>query len=157
MIHLVETGNIWESEHGVILFNPVSISNSKNGISVFNNLLRDTHPEVYEDYLDYIVGGRRKDLLADIQLVPADNAKLILNAYVFEERKLNLTALVKTLVEMFNLAEEYDVPIAIPISMGLKQEDSLEKIRLIVDTIFEDCRVDVYLYTKIPYSSRIKK
>lgn len=142
---------LWHNEKVNIIFNPVACSNTVRGRSRFNSLLKREYNEIYEAWEDYLVGENPNKLLSDVQLVKISDDKVILNAYCFDKAgELNLLALTKTLVELFNLAEEYDLTIGIPYHLYLKNKFLTTLIDLIVSTIFEDCKSDVY-YSKTHY------
>jgi hypothetical protein len=148
MIYTINKGIIWEQPKAQIILNPVSVSNSVLGKNVFNNLLRETHREVYDEYLDYMVGESPHHLLGDIQLVKLKNNKIIMNGFMYKEDEINLHALAKVLVELYNLADEYKLNIAIPVSMNNKNQINIGMIRQIIDVVFDDFPNDVYLYQK---------
>lgn len=148
MVHNVEKGIIWEDGNSQIIFNPV-------GIDVFNTYLRETNKRVYDEYRDYMVGISEKKLIGDIQLVQISERKLIMNAYVFRKgKRIDLYALTKTLVELYNLATEYKLNISIPISMNSRNKDTISKIQLMLDVIFGDFEQEAYLYKNTPYYTK---
>lgn len=148
MVHNVEKGIIWEDGNSQIIFNPV-------GIDVFNTYLRETNKQVYDEYRDYMVGISENKLIGDIQLVQISERKLIMNAYVFRKgKRIDLYALTKTLVELYNLATEYKLNISIPISMNSRNKDTISKIKLMLDVIFGDFEQEVYLYKNTPYYTK---
>lgn len=150
MVHNVEKGIIWEDSNSQIIFNPV-------GIDVFNMYLRETNKQVYEEYRDYMVGINENKLIGDIQLVQIGKQKLIMNAYVFRKgKKIDLYALTKTLVELYNLATEYKLNISIPVSMNSRNKDTISKIKLMLDVIFGDFEHEAYLYKNTPYYTKKK-
>ena len=147
MIHEL-AGAYWKCEDAHIIFNPVHTS-KKNKENKFDTNIKKEYIEVFEEYLDYIKGESAKRLLADIQIIQIKNKKrFILNAFVFDKNdKLDLLALVKTLVELFNLGEEYKLNISICFNKLNKYTDD-KTLDLIINTIFEDYKYDVFIYNK---------
>ena len=156
MIYTINKGIIWEEPNVQIIFNPVSVSNNVFGQSVFNNLLKQTYRKVYDEYLDYIAGESPKRLLGDIQLVKIKNNKIIMNGFIYKGDEIDLQALVKVLVELYNLADEYKLNIAIPVSMNNKNQINIGLIKQIIDVVFDDFPNDIYLYQKTVVGSRDK-
>ena len=145
MLYEVDKGIIWEDDNSQIIFNPV-------GIDLFNNYLREINKQVYEDYRDYMVGIREKKLIGDIQLIQIGDRKFIMNAFVYRKgKKIDLYALAKTMVELYILATEYGLNIALPVSMGSRNTELISNIRKMIDVVFGDFGYDVYLYKKLPY------
>ena len=62
--------------------------------------------------------------------------------------KLNLKALTKTLIELCNLIEEYEIAAAISSTVKCKEKTLHEEILEIIHVVFDDCKSDVYLYNK---------
>ena len=151
MIHIIEKDIIWNTKNAGIIFNPVSVSDTVVGRRVFNNLLKELHKDVYESYLDYVADEKEKKLLADVQLVKLKDNRVIMNGFVYKKDKIDLLSLTKCLVELFNLAEEYNVDIAIPMYMGCKNPFTRKYIETIINTVFEDCKTNVYVYKVTPY------
>lgn len=151
MIHIVDNGIIWEERNAQIIFNPVSTFKGKVGREVFNKLLMSKYRKVYEEYTDYMVGESAKRLLGDIQLVQIDKNKLVMNGFVYKGKELDLVALSKALVELYNLAREYELNVAIPIKMNCDNIITNGLTRTIIDTIFNDFEYNAYLYSKTPY------
>lgn len=148
MIYTINKGIVWEEPNAQIIFNPVSTSNSMLGQKIFNDLLKETHKKVYDEYLDYMVGESQKYLLGDIQLVQIKSGKIIMNGFIYKGGEIDLSALVKVLVELYNLAYEYELNIAIPISMNNKNQITIGLIKQIIDVIFDDFPYELYLYQK---------
>lgn len=146
MIHIVKNNIIWQDTKVGIIFNPVSVSDTKMGREVFNPLLKSIHPNVYNEYTDYIYKENPKRLLSDIQLVKIKDDRFVMNGYCYMKNKINLLALTKCLVELFNLAERYHVDIALPLNMGTLNPFLKEQIKLIINTVFENCIQEVYVY-----------
>lgn len=156
MVKYINTGIPWDNPDCQITFNPVSVNNTPNGHKIFNNLLKTTHKNVFTEYLDYIQDENPKRLLGDIQLVKLkDQQRFILNGYVYQKGKLDYLALSKTFVELFNIAEEYKLDVAIPLQMGSSNPFTKAQVQVIIDTVFFDFRQTAYIYNKIP--SKIKK
>lgn len=153
MITHIDKGIPWDVDSpGQIYFNPVDIKDNQLGRNLFNSLLKNQHPYVFTGWQDYLYGiTRKKDILADIQLIQIKHTqKLILNSYVFDNRKLNLLALIKTLVELYNLGVEYELDICIPKKMYCRNPFVLSEIELILKVIFDDYPNNVYIYDSIP-------
>lgn len=154
MIIESNTKSLWENNKVDIIFNPVACSNKACAERRFNDLLKRKHREVYEAWQDYLVGENPNKLLSDVQLVKIDDNKIIMNAYCYDKSgNLNLLALTKTFVELFNLAEEYELSIGIPYHLYLRNKFLTTSIDLIFNTVFSDCRSDVY-YSKIHYNKK---
>lgn len=147
MIYNVEKGTYWLEEKANIIFNPVSVSKSKVGLDMFNSGIKRQYRNVYESYRDYMVGESKRKLLGDIQLIQIEDKKLILNAFVYEDDKLNLKALTKTLIELINLAEEYKISVSIRSKLNSKNKDEIEASNKIINSLFEDFKSDIYIYT----------
>lgn len=154
MIHLVNKGNLYEEKRAQIILNPVSVSKSQLGQGVFNNYLKHSKKHVYDQYRDYMVGESQNRLLGDIQLVKTDDNTFIMNGFMYKGNKIDLTALTKVLVELYNLAYEYKLDIAIPLKMNCRNDIIINYIKIIIDVVFSDFENNVYLYTK---SSNYKK
>lgn len=145
MIYYIDKGAYWKDKNSQIIFNPVSVSKSKIGQSIFNKNIRNQYTDVYESYRDYIVGVSKKRLLGDIHLVQIEPKKIIMNAFIFYDDKLDFKAFSKTLIELFNLIEEYKISASIkPIA---KDEDEYNALIKIIETVFQDCKSDIYVYT----------
>lgn len=145
---------LWENSDINIIFNPVACTSKLYGQKRFNQLLKKQYPDIYESWLDYMVGENPNKLLSDIQLIKISDTKIICNAYCFDKRgNLNLLALTKTLVELFNLAEEYDLNVGIPNHLNLKNKFLTTSIDLIAHTVFDDCKSNIY-YSKNHYNKK---
>lgn len=150
---IIENDNeiLWNNEKVNIIFNPVGCADNVRSRNRFNSLLKREYKKVYEAWEDYLVGENPNKLLSDVQLVKISEDKVILNAYCFNKSgDLDLLALTKTFVELFNLAEEYNLTIGIPYHLYLKNKFLTTPIDLIISTVFSDCKMDVY-YSKIHY------
>jgi hypothetical protein len=92
MIYTIDKGVTWDEPNAQIIFNPVSASNGKIGQKVFNELLKKSYNNVYNSYIDYMIGESLKQLLGDIQLVQIQEEKIIMNGFVYKGNKLDLLA-----------------------------------------------------------------
>lgn len=151
MIHIINNGITWEHPNVNIIYNPVSTYKGRVGQDIFNDLLRLKYRKVYDEYLDYMVGESSKRLLGDIQLVQIDKCKIIMNAFIYKGKELNMLALSKTLVELYNLAHEYELNVSIPMKMNSNNPITHELIKNVINTIFSDFEYDAYIYLKSPY------
>ena len=59
-----------------------------------------------------------------------------MNGFVYKGKELDLVALSKALVELYNLAREYELNVAIPIKMNCDNIITNGLTRTIIDTIF---------------------
>nr|DAG94173.1 MAG TPA: O-acetyl-ADP-ribose deacetylase 1 [Herelleviridae sp.] len=145
---------LWKNKDINIIFNPVSCCNNTRGRNRFNSLLKREFREVYNAWEEYLVGENPNKILSDVQLVKISDNKVILNAYCYNKKgDMDLLALTKTMVELFNLAEEYKLNIGIPYHLYLKNKFITTSIDLIISTIFSDCKSSVY-YSKTHYCQR---
>lgn len=145
---------LWKNKDINIIFNPVSCCNNTKGRNRFNSLLKREFNEVYNAWEEYLVGENPNKILSDVQLVKISDNKVILNAYCYNKKgDMDLLALTKTMVELFNLAEEYKLNIGIPYHLYLKNKFITTCIDLIISTIFSDCKSNVY-YSKTHYNQR---
>lgn len=151
MVTQVEKGIFWENPNAQIIFNPVSTSKSKAGRNLFNHRLRDEYGEVFEEYKDYMIGESQKRLLGDIQLVQIGEDKFIMNAFIYHGTKLSLKAVAKTMVEMFNIATEYHLNVAMSETLGIRTQTNVDSIKLITDVVFGDFENTCYLYKLSPH------
>ena len=149
MISIVEKGICWQDPNSQIIFNPVSIS-KREGKELFNPNLKHDYPEVYDNYLDYMIGVSKKRLLGDVQLIQIEEKKFILNGYVMVGRDMNIKALTKALVELSNLAEEYHLSIALTSNLGCNDQENAKTVENVIRTIFGDFHETVYIYKKKP-------
>lgn len=145
MIIEMDKGNYLDNKDVQIIFNPVSASKSNKAKEIFNEKISSKYFNVYEDYEDYKVGESVKRLLSDIQLVQVEDDLFILNAFVYERDSINLLALTKTLVELFNICEEYKLNASINTKFK-RCKRYKESIDLIINTVFEDFSHKLYLY-----------
>ena len=146
MIINVHEGRHWENKNAEIIFNPVSVSKSKIAQEIFDINIRYNYTNVYESYRDYIMGVSKKELLGDIQLVQIEDKKFVLNSFVYYDDELNYKALIKTLVELFNLLEKYNITASISTNFQSINDKKKESIKQIIERVFEDCKSDIYLY-----------
>lgn len=145
---LNKRGFLWKEDCAQIIFNPVSVSRSKEGLNIFDSQLIHDYRFVYEEYKDLLYESSKKELLGEIQLVQIGEKKCIMNAFIYEDNKLNLKALTKTLIELCNLIEEYEIAAAISSTVKCKEKTLHEEILEIIHVVFDDCKSDVYLYNK---------
>ena len=145
---LNKRGFLWKEDCAQIIFNPVSVSRSKEGLNIFDSQLIHDYRFVYEEYKDLLYESSKKELLGEIQLVQIGEKKCIMNAFIYEGNKLNLKAFTKTLIELCNLIEEYEIAAAISSTVKCKEKTLHEEIMEIIHVVFDDCKSDVYLYNK---------
>lgn len=148
MIVYVDKGVLWEEPNAQIIYNPVSISKSVEGQNVFNSNLKHDYRNVYESYREYMIGESKKRLLGDVQLVQIQDKKFIMNGFIYDGNILNLKAVMKTFVELSNLAEEYKINVALSSTLGTKDKILIQDISKIINTVFSDCKSTVYVYNK---------
>lgn len=144
MINYIKRGDFWNAD-AAIIYNPVSISNR---FKIFDGNIKHQYPKVYESYIDFMIGVPWYKLIGDIQLIQIDDTRCIMNAFVYDQGKLDLKAVAKTFVECSNLAEEYEISISLSSNLGISNKN-IEIIKLIDKTInvaFSDCKSDVFVY-----------
>ena len=80
---LNKRGFLWKEDCAQIIFNPVSVSRSKEGLNIFDSQLIHDYRFVYEEYKDLLYESSKKELLGEIQLVQIGEKKCIMNAFIF--------------------------------------------------------------------------
>ena len=143
-------GTIWNNEDAHIIFNPVSVSRSKQGLEIFDSQLIHDYRFVYEEYKDLLYESSKTELMGEIQLIQIGEKKCVLNAFIYDENQLNLTALTKTLIELSNLIEEYKINAALSSKVCCKDLNLYPEIMEIIHVIFDDCKSNVYVYKQKP-------
>lgn len=151
MIHRIRSHeNIFECNKAQIIYNPVSVLKGEAGNRTFNLYLKEKYPETFRSYLDCKEGISKKKLLGEIDIVEIPGKRFVLNSFIFtNNRKIDIKAMIKTFVELFNIGEEYHLNIAIPTYLNSRSKDTKELLLMIENVIFEDYREEVYLYDSI--------
>lgn len=86
--------------------------------------------------------------LCDIH-IDTTTDKVIFKATVIDENNnIDILALVKSMVELFNLGEEYKINIAIPVDI-LTQYIDINSIYDVINAVFYDYKFDVFIYNQV--------
>lgn len=136
-------GDIYSSNINII-YNAVSVDRKNQ---YFSDSVKGKYPEVYDEYLDAIRYAPTAEI-GEIQLVGAVTEKqFIFNGFVWDKkRKLNMVAFVKTLVELHNLADNYNITVGFPKDFIKSKIWSKETIFQIIEEVFEKSNVHAYIY-----------
>lgn len=146
MIKRVNEGNIWTCKDAQIILNPVSTGHFLAAYNTFDYLMKLNHKEVFDAYMDYIEHEPDHKLLGDIQLVKINNHCVVMNGFVYDHCRIHLKATAKVLIELYNLGREYELDVAIPLKMNGRNKKNIDKVEIIINTIFNDYENTVYLY-----------
>lgn len=133
-------------ESDIIIFNPVGVRDNNKG---FLKKVKRLYPNAYRLYKDEVWSYNEKELLGEIQLIEIADKRLILNGFCIEKSgKINKLALAKTLVELCNLAYEYEVSVGIEYGLGVQEIVERRWIAAIIREVFGDVDISVQVYDR---------
>ncbi len=139
-------GDVYYNEEVNIIFNPVGVRDNKKG---FLKKVKEAYPSAYAQYQNDVWYYNDRQLLGDIQLVFIENKRLILNAFCIDKMgKINKLAFTKTLVELHNLALEYDLSIGIEYALGVQDKTERKLIQTIIKEVFKDTEVEINIFDR---------
>lgn len=137
-------GDVYYSSQ-TIIFNPVSPSDSEKG---FLRKVKILYPSVYNKYRVYI-GNSSEIRLGDILLVYIGDYQFMLNGFCIDKHgELDELALCTNLVELYNIADEYELSVGIQSGLFVADPEEQYRTDIITKVIFEDNNphIDAHLY-----------
>lgn len=143
---IYHSGDVYLDKNVNIIFNPVGVRDNNKG---FLRKVKKLFPCVYEVYKDDVWYYNEYQLIGEIQLVFIENKQLMMNGFCIDKTgKINKLSLAKTLVELCNLAYEYDLSVGIEYALGVEDKNERKWIQAIIKEVFKDTDIEVHVFDR---------